>query len=158
MILLFPLLSLLVLGAACSALGCLVPLAAIAAAAAMHLPRRASVLVVGAVWFTGQVTGFGLHGYPHDATTIAWGAVLGLACLVALVAARRFARNPALAFGAAFGAYELVLVAASTVLGGWGAYAPAVLISVLLVNAAWFALVHLSMSFVRQRSSARTAV
>lgn len=142
MILAFPFVALFALGTIASWLGCLVPFAAISAAAALHLRTRAGIALVGAVWALNQTFGFMVHGYPHTAGTFAWGAALGVAAFAAFFAARAFPSRWIVAGLGAFAAFELVLVAFSTVLGGWGAYAPLPLLDVFAVNAVWFVLAH----------------
>ena len=138
MIAFVPFIALLALGIGCSWLGCIVPFAAIAAAAAVDLRFRAGSALVVCVWAVSQAAGFGIHHYPRDPSTLAWGAAMLVAVLAAFAAARALRSRPILAFCAAFGAFEIVLAIFSVALGGWGAYAPYVLLGLLAVNAAWF--------------------
>jgi len=123
----------------CSALGCIVPFAALSALAALALSRRGGLAVIAAAWACNQAIGFLYKHYPHDPSTIAWSIGLGVAAFAAYGIARLFARNPAAAFAGAFIAFELTLVLFSVRLGGWGAYAPRILITLFAINAAWFA-------------------
>src|SRR6185312_7148286 len=63
------------------ALACATPFAAFAAIAAATLPWRPACLVVVGAWLINQAIGFGVHHYPVDASTIAWGFVIGAAAL-----------------------------------------------------------------------------
>ena len=147
----FPFLALLAIGTACSALGCVLPFAAISAVAASTLPRRSALVVVGAVWLIDQAMGFTLHAYPRDPSTLVWGVVLGLAAFVSYGVARIVSANPFAAFLAAFVSFEVVLVLFSFALGGWDAYAPRWLISIFAINAAWFAGTHVALRVIAHR-------
>src|SRR5260370_35359856 len=68
------------------ALACATPFAAFAVAAAATLPLRPALLVVSAAWLVNQSIGFGALRYPIDASTIAWGFVIGAAALAATAA------------------------------------------------------------------------
>ncbi|MBU2362315.1 MAG: hypothetical protein KKB47_05615, partial [Alphaproteobacteria bacterium] len=63
----------------CLLVGCLEPLVAVAVVAAGALPMGRAILLTLAVWVAGQAIGFGLHDYPRDPRTIAWGVGLGVA-------------------------------------------------------------------------------
>src|SRR5947209_18388535 len=65
------------------ALACATPFAAFAVIAAAMLPLRPALLVVAASWLVNQGIGFGVLHYPIDATTMAWGIVIGTAALTA---------------------------------------------------------------------------
>ncbi len=126
------------------AFACATPFAAVAAFGALTLRSRAAVVLTLGVWLGNQAIGFGLLHYPQDASTFAWGGAIGMAALAALAAARgssaigglpRLAA-PAVAFVAAFAAYELVLYAATSVLAsGADAFAPDVVWRIFLDNA-----------------------
>ena len=81
--------------------------------------------------------GFTLKGYPHDGTTLAWGAALGVATLLAtLVAARLAERGKSAAFLAAFGTYELGIASfAMLSRSGLAAFTPAVVLEIGSTNA-----------------------
>ncbi|HTV92608.1 MAG TPA: hypothetical protein VMG98_07810 [Verrucomicrobiae bacterium] len=151
MFLAFPFLALGAIGVACAALGCIVPLPAIAAAAALNLSRRSALIVAGVVWLADQSIGFTLKAYPHDSVTVAWGLALGLGTVAAYVVARVVSSNPLLAFLGSFVAFEAVLVLFSFVLGGWDAYAPRWLFEVFAINAAWFVGAHATLRLVSRR-------
>ena len=128
------------------ALACATPFAAFAVVAAAMLPQRSALLVVTGAWLVNQCIGFGALHYPIDASTIAWGFVIGAAALVATVAASATlhalpqGRTPlmlAIAFVAAYATYELTLFAATPFLGGTGAFAVAIVTRIGLTSAVW---------------------
>jgi hypothetical protein len=106
---------------------CAVPFAAVCAVAACTLPRRDAYYLAGAVWLANQVVGFVFLHYPWTADCAAWAAALALCAFLCTLAARQtvlrlpdwhpFLRN-AVAFLAAFAAYEATLIACSLWLGG----------------------------------------
>ena len=125
---------------------CATPFAAFAVIAAAMLPLRAALPAVLAAWLVNQGIGFCALDYPVDANTLAWGLVIGMAALLATVAARSVlqalrARPAALAFAAAllgaYAAYELVLLAATPVLGGAASFTVAIVARLGLTSAAW---------------------
>ena len=63
------------------AMACGMPFAALGALAALTMAPRDAAVLAGLGWFANQAIGFGVLGYPLDATTIAWGGVLGLSAL-----------------------------------------------------------------------------
>lgn len=146
-----PFFVLLAIGATCSALGCSVPLAGLAAAAALNLPRRAGIALVAAVWFVDQLIGFTLRGYPRTPSTLVWALALGLASLGAYAIARALRWNLFAAFSAAFFAFQLVLVVFSVWLGGWDAYEPRWLVEILAINAAWFIGAHVTLRLLAKQ-------
>lgn len=123
---------------------CATPFVALATLAALHLDRRGAVIAVGAAWIANQAIGYGLLGYPRDANSYGWGLAIGLAALLALMAARaagsRVARHGLLialpaAFAASFIAYEGALYASSFVLSsGASAFSLKVVGYILQVN------------------------
>jgi hypothetical protein len=129
-------------------LACAVPLAAFAAAAALSLSRRDALLLVILVWLANQLVGFVLLHYPWTASTLAWGAVLGIVAILATLAgqstAKRFvhtARLPRFAatFLVAFLVYEAALFAISAaLLGGTEIYTAAIQGRIFAINAAAF--------------------
>lgn len=130
------------------ALACATPFAAFAVLAAAALPLRQALLVVSGAWLVNQGIGFGALHYPVDASTIAWGLVIGAAALVATVAASMMlrilpqGRTPlmlAIALVAAYVAYELALFAATPFLGGQGAFTAAIVSRIGLTSAVWLA-------------------
>src|ERR1700759_1476171 len=69
------------------ALACATPFAAFAVVAAAMLPERWALLVVLGSWLVNQGIGFGALHYPIDGSTMLWGLVIGVAALVATLAA-----------------------------------------------------------------------
>jgi len=130
------------------ALACATPFAAFAVvAAAMLLPRPALLVVTGA-WLVNQCIGFGTLHYPVNASTIAWGFVIGAAALVSTATASAVLRKLpqgqtllmlAIAFVAAYAAYEIALFAATPFLGGAGAVTAAIVTRIGLTSALWLA-------------------
>src|SRR5437667_9327199 len=49
------------------AIACATPFAAFAAIAALTVPRRDALLLIGLVWFANQAVGFGMLHYPWTA-------------------------------------------------------------------------------------------
>jgi hypothetical protein len=125
-------------------MACATPFAALATLAALHMSRRDGLALVGLAWLGDQAVGYGLLGYPHSASSYAWGVVLAAAALLTLFVARALADRlrtrgllvaGAVAFAGAFAAYQVVLLAATPALGGGlDALAPAVVGWVLRVN------------------------
>ena len=124
---------------------CVTPFAAFAVIAALTVPRRDTVMLAVALWLTNQAVGFGLLHYPWTAPTLAWGVALGVAAVIATLAAlgihHRLASVPSLArsavaFIGAFVVYQLSLYAAAAAwLGGTEMFAPGIVSQVLLINA-----------------------
>lgn len=107
------------------ALACAMPFAALGALAALFLPWKEALVTAILGWLVNQVIGFGFLGYPTDLTTLAWGAVLGLsavaAVMAALVSQRHLARHlflagALIAFAAALLAQQAVVYAGSWLL------------------------------------------
>ena len=127
---------------------CATPFAAFAVIAAAVLPLRGAMLVVFGTWLVNQTIGFGVLHYPVDAKTIAWGFVIGAAALAGTAAAsavfHQLPRNRVvgtflLAFVGAYAGYEITLLAATPVLGGAGAFTPAIVARIGLRSALWLA-------------------
>jgi hypothetical protein len=130
------------------ALACATPFAAFAVVAAATLPLRPALLVVTGAWLVNQSIGFGALHYPIDGSTIAWGFVIGAAALVATAASSTVLRMLpqgrtllvlAITLVVAYAAYELVLLAATPVLGGEGAFTVAIVTRIGLTSAVWLA-------------------
>jgi hypothetical protein len=128
------------------ALACATPFAAFAVVAAAMLPLRPALLVVTGAWLVNQSIGFGVLHYPIDGSTIAWGFAIGAAALVATAFASALlrvlpqGRTPlmlAIAFVAAYAAFELVLLAVTPALGGEGAFTAAIVARIGLTSALW---------------------
>jgi hypothetical protein len=124
---------------------CATPFVALVTLAALTMSRRDAFIVAGAVWLANQAVGYGILDYPRTFDSYAWGVAIGIAVLLALLAARaigeRFERSgpfvsTGLAFLSAFAVYELALYAASFWLpGNDTAFSWAIVGYVLQVNA-----------------------
>jgi len=130
------------------AFACATPFAAFAVVAAAMLLLRPALLVVTGAWLVNQTIGFGMLHYPIDGSTIAWGFVIGVATLLATAVASAVlrllpqGRTPlilAITLAAAYGTYELALLAATPFLGGEGAFTAAIVTRIALTCAAWLA-------------------
>jgi hypothetical protein len=145
-----PLFCFVLLTAACAlasfAFACATPFAAFAVMAAEMLPLSSALLVVAAAWIVNQGIGFGALHYPIDANTILWGIVIGAAALAATTAAAgalRLAQHvgTAVSLGvalvAAYATYELVLLMATPLLGGGGAFTVAIIGRLGVLNIFW---------------------
>lgn len=131
------------------AMACGMPFAALGALAALTMAPRDAAVLAGLGWFANQAIGFGVLGYPLDATTIAWGGVLGLSALtgvgMALLALRVVCgaglavRLPLAFVGSWAGQQGVVVVAGAGLLASASATAPAVLWFMLWTNALAFA-------------------
>lgn len=132
---------------------CAVPLAAFAAIAALTLSRRDAFALIGAVWLANQIAGFAVHHYPVTASTLAWGAGLGAAALLATLAAQwanghlpqSHAVAAIAAFLTAFAVYEGSLFAISLALAsGVPDYALSIVGRIFAINTAAFAALFLA--------------
>jgi hypothetical protein len=126
------------------ALACVFPFAAIAAVAALTLPRREAAAVIAATFVANQIIGFALLSYTHEATTYAWGGVIALGAVAALVAAtgavsRTAAWRIPAALASAIVAYQAVMFAGAWALDGFASSTPAIVAQVALNDALWFA-------------------
>jgi hypothetical protein len=128
------------------AFACATPFAAFAVIAAATLPLRPALLVITGAWLVNQSIGFGMLHYPIDASTIAWGFVIGTAALAATAASVTVLRavppnrTPlmlALTLVCAYGTYELTLFAETPFLGGAGAFTAAIVARLGLLNIVW---------------------
>jgi hypothetical protein len=132
----------------CLIIGCIDPLVAVAVIAAGALPPARAVLLVLATWAAGQAVGFGVHDYPRDPQTIAWGfglgagalAALGTATMVLWLLPRRSAWLRAVAaFAAAFCAQQAAMLGVEQIVVGACEVRPAIIAQVGLINVVWFA-------------------
>jgi hypothetical protein len=128
------------------ALACVAPFAAFAVATASTLQLRSALGTMAVIWLANQGVGFGALGYPWTLNTVLWGLALGAAAGLATLATsrvlRHFHASPGwlrlpLAFGTAFGVYEVTLMAVSPILGSGDVFAPALLGRLVLIDAAW---------------------
>ena len=145
-----PMFCFVLLTASCSlasfVLACATPLAAFAVVAAATLPMRPALLVTTGAWLVNQTIGFGALHYPIDATTIAWGFIIGAAALAATLTSAVVLRSlppnrtplvMALALACAYAAYELTLFAATPFLGGAGAFTISMVARLGVLSALW---------------------
>lgn len=109
------------------ALGCATPFPSLAALAAVHMRRRDGVALMGMAWAASQFVGFFLLGYPHDGSTLGWGAGLCTAAVGSALASyavlgalryRSVAARLSLAYAASFTAFKAVILAWALALGG----------------------------------------
>jgi hypothetical protein len=128
-------------------LACVFPFAALAALAAVTLPTRQAVTLLGAVWLANQIVGFTLLSYPHDGQAVAWGAIIGAAALIALGAAKVAFGNEAklvslrsfAALAASIIAYQAVMFVGAAGLDGFASSTPEIVATVARNDALWFA-------------------
>lgn len=107
-------------------LACATPFPALAALAAVHMHRRDGLALMGIAWLASQVTGFLILGYEIEAAAgwaigLAVAALASVACAyVALdrLAGRTNASRLAIAYGAGFVTFKLVILLFSFRLGG----------------------------------------
>ena len=70
------------------AFACATPFVALVTLAALTMSRRDAFIVTGAVWLANQAVGYGILDYPRTFDSYAWGVAIGMAVLLALLAAR----------------------------------------------------------------------
>jgi len=127
---------------------CITPFAAFAVIAAETQRSRGAFGTMALIWAANQAVGYALLGYPFDGHATLWGAAIGVAALLAaamaslvvarMAAAPRWARL-AVAFAAAFAAYESLLLALGIATGELATFAPGVVGDLALLDAAWLA-------------------
>jgi hypothetical protein len=131
-----------VIGAAL-ALSCVTPFAALAVALAGTVGLRASLRIVTVVWLANQIVGFVFFHFPHTANTFLWGIAIGAAALVTTIVASvvmKYASGWAtplrlgITFVVAFGVYEMALLAAAALLGGFETFRPAIVAQLAFIN------------------------
>jgi hypothetical protein len=106
-------------------MACATPFAALATLAALHMRRRDGLGLIAIAWIADQAVGYGLLQYSRTFSSVAWGVILGVAAVLALVVARALADRlrtrglvaaGAAAFGGAFVTYQAMLFAATAAL------------------------------------------
>jgi MFS family permease len=127
---------------------CATPFAAFAAAAALSLPRKHALWLVGATWLANQIIGYGLLNYPQSANSFTWGAVIGAAALLATFVCSKLntkyekhanALHLVLIFAAGVLVYQLVmLVALFTPLGDIRDFNAGVITRIVLIDVGAF--------------------
>lgn len=124
---------------------CVTPFAAFAALTVATMSLPGALATVAAIWLANQGLGFLALGYPPDGSTFAWGGAIGIAALLATLAAAAIIefRHGALwlrvlaGFGAAFVAYETTLLLATPLLGGAQNFTLAIVAKLALSDACW---------------------
>jgi hypothetical protein len=138
---------LIVAGAAATPVfACITPFVAIAALAAVTLPRRTALLATTGAWLGNQCIGFGMMHYPMTANTV----VLGLSLLIgalaivpladglgAIVRVQRPIVLPVVTFGAGFALYELITYLFALLAGGRESYTAPIVALIFNVNLVW---------------------
>jgi hypothetical protein len=145
-----PLFCFLLLTAACAlasfAFSCATPFAAFAVVAAATLPLQSALPVMLAAWVVNQGIGFGFLHYPVDTSTLLWGLVIGGAALAATAASIAVLRSMqrtgtaitlSATLVAAYATYELVLFAATPLLGGAEDFSIAIIVRLGVLNVLW---------------------
>lgn len=126
------------------ALSCVTPFAALAVALAGTIGLRASLRIVIVVWFTNQVIGFGFFHFPLTVNAFLWGAAIGCAALVTTIVASLVTKygsswaaplRLSVALLVSFAAYEMTLLAAAVLLGGFETFRPAIVAQLAFTNA-----------------------
>ena len=126
------------------ALSCVTPFAALAVALAGTIGLRASLRVMIVVWFANQVIGFGFFHFPRTPNTFLWGVAIGGAAIVATIAASvvmKYGSSWAtpLRLGVAlllsFAVYEMTLLGAAVLLGGFETFRLAIVAQLAFTNA-----------------------
>ncbi len=129
------------------ALACMFPFGAIATLLAATLPIRKAAIWMGAAWFTNQLIGYLVLGYPQTANSFGHGLAIGVTAFATLAVARAIFTlrgdqslvSALLAFAAAFIAFEALLYVAALYLGGVQNFAPAIVWMIAQNDILWFA-------------------
>ena len=129
------------------ALACMFPFAAIATLLAATLPFRKALAWMGAVWFTNQLVGYLVLGYPQTANSFGHGLAIGVTALATLWVAKKVLTlrgdqslvTSVIAFGAAFVAFETLLFVAALFLGGVQNFVPSIVWMIAQNDILWFA-------------------
>lgn len=130
------------------ALSCVTPFAALAVALAGTVGLRTALGTMALVWFTNQVLGFFVLGFPWTPSVLVWGLAIGAAALLATVVAEKTLRHapagnaPArlgLALLLSFVMYEVALLPAAWWFGAWEMFTPAIIAQLAFVDTAWLA-------------------
>tara|TARA_R110000824_G_scaffold13280_7_gene57919 strand:+ start:1950 stop:2495 length:546 start_codon:yes stop_codon:yes gene_type:complete len=129
------------------ALACIFPFAAIATLLAATLPFRKAAAWMGAAWFTNQLIGYLILGYPQTANSFGHGLAIGITAFATLGVAKMvftLRRDQSLvssvmAFAAAFVAFEALLYVAALYLGGVQNFMPSIVWMIAQNDILWFA-------------------
>jgi hypothetical protein len=125
---------------------CATPFAALGALAGTRMRFAAGLALSLAAWAANQMIGFFILSYPRTWDSFGWGAAIGVAALLATLAAkwasllpRKALASTIVAFAAAFVTYECALFAATVFLpSGAAAFSAPVVGRILLINLAAF--------------------
>ena len=126
------------------ALSCVTPFAALAAALAGTIRLRASLRIMIVVWLTNQVIGFGFFHFPLTVNTVLWGTAIGGAAVATTIAASVVMKCASswatplrlgIALLISFAVYEVTLLGAAGLLGGFETFRPAIVAQLGLINA-----------------------
>lgn len=128
------------------ALACIFPFAAFATLLAATLPFRKAMLWMGAAWLSNQLVGYLLLDYPQTANSFGHGLAIGVTAMATLWVAKkvldlradRSLVTLALAFGAAFVAFEALLLVAAMFLGGVQNFVPSIVWMIAQNDILWF--------------------
>jgi hypothetical protein len=124
-------------------LSCVTPFAALAVALAGTVGLRASLRIVTIIWLANQIVGFVFFHFPHTANTFLWGIAIGGAALVTTIVASVVMKYTSdwatslrlvITLVAAFGVYEMALLAVAVLLGGLESFRPAIVGQLALIN------------------------
>jgi hypothetical protein len=140
---------------------CVAPLAGFGAIAGATLPKSKAIVAVLTMWLVGQVLGFGFMGYPWDFSTFAWGIVLGVAAMAAMLLAaikpafsRKDLAGHVIWLGvsaiAGFGLCELVIWSSGFILGEAHGFSLVEIRDIFAGNMVWaiaLALIHSALSY-----------
>ncbi len=128
-------------------LACVFPFAALAAIAAVTLPRTQAALLIGGVFTVNQIVGFALLHYGDSASAPVWGVVIAIAAFAALAAAmlaygretRLLAPRTGYALAASILAYQAVMFVGAWALDGFASSTLEIVLSVARNDVLWFA-------------------
>jgi hypothetical protein len=126
---------------------CATPFAALGALAGTRMRRGAGLALIVAAWAANQLIGFLILSYPRTWDSFGWGAAIGVAALLATIAARRaymLLQHPVassmVALATAFVIYEGALFAATVILpSSAAAFSLPVVARILVINVGAFA-------------------
>lgn len=120
---------------------CAMPFAALAALAAIFLPKRDGLILILGTFAANQCIGYGVLDYPRTWDSFAWGAVIGVSALLALFAGWGVQRlvssfwvAAAATFAASFAVYELALYVPTFFLPSGDVFTTSIISYVLVVN------------------------
>ena len=86
-------------------LACATPFPALAALAALYVPRKAGIILMLAAWSASQAVGYCLLDYSLTAQNAGWAVTLALAAIAAFVGFKLVVLIGAVAMNAGYGAF-----------------------------------------------------